>query len=101
MDLRSRPPICFQDDPLYEILNRFQTGKSECVQTTVTNYFYIVDMNGFCIFNEIQPQLLPPTTVQVAMCTYLLVHTLLNALVLRGKTPPVQVAAGDDHHECK
>ena len=26
---------------------------------------------------------------------------LVNALVLRGKTPPVQVAAGDDHHECK
>ena len=35
MDLRSRPPICLQDDPLYEILNRFQTGKSECVQILV------------------------------------------------------------------
>ena len=34
-------------------------------------------------------------TVQVVICT------LVNALVLRGRTPPVQVAAGDDHHECK
>ena len=34
-------------------------------------------------------------TVQVAICA------LVNALVLRRKTPPAQVAAGDDHHECK
>ena len=40
-------------------------------------------------------------TVQVAMCAYSFVHTLVNVLVLQGKTPPAQVAAGDDHHECK
>ena len=40
-------------------------------------------------------------TVQVAMCAYSFVRTLVNALVLQGKTPPAQVAAGDDHHECK
>ena len=28
-------------------------------------------------------------------------HTLVNALVLQGKIPPVQVAAGDDDHDCK
>ena len=28
-------------------------------------------------------------------------HTLVNALVLQGKTPLVQVAAGDDDHDCK
>ena len=40
-------------------------------------------------------------TVQVAMCAYSFVHTLVNALVLQGKTPPAQVAAGDDDHDCK
>ena len=34
-------------------------------------------------------------TVQVAICT------LVITLVLRGKTPPAQVAVGDDYHECK
>ena len=28
-------------------------------------------------------------------------RTLVNALVLQGKTPPAQVAAGDDDHDCK
>ena len=40
-------------------------------------------------------------TVQVAMCAYSFVRTLVNALVLQGKTPPAQVAAGDDDHDCK
>ena len=40
-------------------------------------------------------------TVQVAMCAYSFVRTLVNALVLQGKTPPAQVAAGDDYHDCK
>ena len=40
-------------------------------------------------------------TVQVAICVYSFVSTLVNALVLRGKTAPVQVAVHDDHHECK
>ena len=35
------------------------------------------------------------------MCAYSFVRTLVNALVLQGKTPPAQVAAGDDHHDCK
>ena len=39
-------------------------------------------------------------TVQVAMCAYSFVRTLVNALVLQGKTPPAQVAAGDDDHDC-
>ena len=40
-------------------------------------------------------------TVPVAMCAYSFVHTLVNALVLQGKTPPAQVAAGGDDHDCK
>ena len=40
-------------------------------------------------------------TVQVAMRAYSFVRTLVNALVLQGKTPPAQVAAGDDDHDCK
>ena len=40
-------------------------------------------------------------TVQVAMCAYSFVRTLVNALVLQEKTPPAQVAAGDDDHDCK
>ena len=40
-------------------------------------------------------------TVQVAMCAYSFVRTLVNVLVLQGKTPPAQVAAGDDDHDCK
>ena len=35
------------------------------------------------------------------MCAYSFVHTLVNVLVLQGKTPPAQVAAGDDDHDCK
>ena len=35
------------------------------------------------------------------MCAYSFVRTLVNALVLQGKTPPAQVAAGDDDHDCK
>ena len=34
------------------------------------------------------------------MCAYSFVRTV-NALVLQGKTPPAQVAAGDDDHDCK
>ena len=41
------------------------------------------------------------TTVQVAMCAYSFVCTLVNVLVLQVKTPPAQVAAGDDDHNCK
>ena len=36
-----------------------------------------------------------------AVCAYLFVSTSVNALVLQGKTPPAQVAAGDDDHDCK
>ena len=39
--------------------------------------------------------------MQVAMCAYSFVRTLVNALVLHGKTPPAQVVAGDDDHDCK
>ena len=40
-------------------------------------------------------------TMQVTMCAYSFVHTLVNALVLQGKTSPAQVAVEDNHHECK
>ena len=40
-------------------------------------------------------------TVQVAICAYSFVCTLVNVLVLQGKPPPAQVAAGDDDHVCK
>ena len=40
-------------------------------------------------------------TMQVAMCAYLFVRTLVNALVLQGKTSSAQVAAGDNDHDCK
>ena len=40
-------------------------------------------------------------TVQVAMRAYSFVCTLANALVLQENTPPAQVAAGDDDHDCK
>ena len=40
-------------------------------------------------------------TVKVAMCAYSFVCTLVNVLVLLEKTPPAEVAMGDDHHECK
>ena len=35
------------------------------------------------------------------MCAYSFVCTLVNALVLQGKTPPAQVAAADEDHDCK
>ena len=35
------------------------------------------------------------------MCASSFVRTLVNALVLQGKTPPAQVEAGDDDHDCK
>ena len=40
-------------------------------------------------------------TVQVVMCAYLFVCTLVNVLVLQVKPSPGQVAAGDDNHACK
>ena len=40
-------------------------------------------------------------TAQVAVCAYSFMRTLANALVLQGKAPPAQVAAGDDDHYCK
>ena len=45
---------------------------------------------------------IPPPPHSASCNVYLLtsVH-ILNALVLQGKTPPAQVAAGDDYHECK
>ena len=52
----------------------------------------MVYCNLHCIYNH---------TVQVAMCAYSFVGTLVNALLLQGKTPPAQVAAGDDDHDCK
>ena len=39
--------------------------------------------------------------ISMQMHNYLFMCTLVNALMLQGKTPPAQVAAGDDHHECK
>ena len=39
--------------------------------------------------------------MQVVICAHLFVCTLVNALVLQEKTPPAQVAAGDDAHDCK
>ena len=42
-----------------------------------------------------------PTTQCKLQCVPIhFVHTLVKALVL-GKTPPAQVAAGDDDHDCK
>ena len=35
------------------------------------------------------------------MRAYSFVRTLVNALVLQRKTPPAQVAAGDDDHDSK
>ena len=58
--------------------------------------FTLVFCNLHCIYHHNHHH-----TVQVAMCAYSFVNTLVNALVLQGKTPPAQVAAGDDHHDCK
>ena len=69
--------------------------------TLMTNTFM------YSLYHNIQPppHTIPTTTfkyhhnhhhhtVQVAMCAYSFVRTLVNALVLQGITPPAQVAAG-------
>ena len=61
-------------------------------QNLFLNFPYINIRKGLCQHHH---------TVKVAMCAYSFVCTLVNMLVLLEKTPPAEVAVGDDHHECK
>ena len=67
--------------------NEILTFINAPIATELTANFFPIYCNHYC-------------TVQVAVCAYSFVCTLVNALVLQGKTLPEQVAVDDDFHEC-